>query len=198
MLTSNTPVVLVVEDDPPVRGLLSDVLADEGYQVVAVHDGQAALKVIESLRVDLVTLDLDLPGLSGSELLEVLRKRKAKLPPVVVVTSTKPIQRHIKQMAQSVITKPFDIDELLFAVLDLLPGRMPRAEAKVHQMAAREAAEELSTTSPNGPAARGDASLARAAGETVEATPEPGRPRSPRRSQADHDGADNGQPPTAR
>ena len=68
MPTSDTPVVLVVEDDPPVRELLNEVLEDEGYSVVAVHDGATALQVIDSLRVDLITLDLDLPGLSGSEL----------------------------------------------------------------------------------------------------------------------------------
>ena len=137
MPTSETPVVLVVEDDPPVRGLLSDVLEGEGYEVVAVHDGSTALQVIASLQVDLITLDLDLPGLSGSDLLEVLRRRKAKIPPVIVVTSTKPVLRRTRQMAQLVINKPFDVDELLQGVLDLLPRRLPRAEAKLREMVTR-------------------------------------------------------------
>lgn len=139
MPTIETPVVLVVEDDPPVRGLLSDVLEGEGYEVVAVHDGSTALQVIASLQVDLITLDLDLPGLSGSDLLDVLRRRKVKVPPVIVVTSTKPVQRRVQQMAQRVINKPFDVDELLQGVLDLLPRRLPRAEAKLHEIMAREA-----------------------------------------------------------
>jgi len=122
-MTINNPVVLVVEDDPPVRELLDDVLKDEGYAVVAVHDGTAALRVIDSLRVDLITLDLDLPGLTGSELLHMLRVRKVKIPPVVVITGQAPVRRQIKQMAQAVITKPFDVDELIQVVLQLLPER---------------------------------------------------------------------------
>lgn len=138
MPTINTPVVLVVEDDPPVRGLLSDVLEGEGYEVIAVHDGSTALQVLASLQVDLITLDLDLPGLSGSELLDVLRRRKVKTPPVIVVTSTKPVQLHVREMAQLVINKPFDVDELLQGVLDLLPRRFLGAEPKLHETGARE------------------------------------------------------------
>src|ERR671917_2189641 len=102
MAATDKPVVLVVEDDPPVRELLDDVLHDEGYEVVAVHDGAIALQVIESLKVDLITLDLDLPGLTGSELLSLLQKRKIKIPPVVVVTGKIPVTHQIKQMAQAI------------------------------------------------------------------------------------------------
>lgn len=138
MTTTNNPVVLVVEDDPPVRQLLDDVLHDEGYDVVGAHDGQTALRIIESVQVDLITLDLDLPGLTGSELLEVLRKRKVKLPPVIVVTAHAPVKRQIKQLAQAIIHKPFDIDELLSAVLRLLPQHSSAAEAKVRKLVERE------------------------------------------------------------
>ncbi len=72
---TNNPVVLVVEDDPPVRGLLGDVLREVGYEVVGVHDVRAALQFIRTIHVDLVTLDLDLPGLPGSELLRMLQER---------------------------------------------------------------------------------------------------------------------------
>jgi DNA-binding response OmpR family regulator len=114
-----------------VRELLDDVLHDEGYEVVAVHDGAIALQVIESLKVDLITLDLDLPGLTGSELLNLLQKRKIQIPPVVVVTGKIPVKRQVKQMAQAVIMKPFDIDELVQVVLDLLPRDMTKARARL-------------------------------------------------------------------
>lgn len=133
MTQGNTPVVLVVEDDPPVRDLLDDVLREEGYSVVTAHNGNVALQTLASLQVDLVTLDLDLPGLSGSELLEVLRNREIKIPPVIVITGEKPVGRQVKQVAQAVITKPFDIDDLIAAALRLLPGDLPRAEAKLRQ-----------------------------------------------------------------
>lgn len=133
MAATDKPVVLIVEDDPPVRELLDDVLHDEGYEVVAVHDGTAALQVIESLKVDLITLDLDLPGLTGSDLLNLLRKRKLKIPPVIVVTGKIPVTHQIKQMAQAVIMKPFDIDELIEAVLQLLPRDMTKARERLKQ-----------------------------------------------------------------
>ena len=133
MATTQKPVVLVIEDDPPVRELLDDVLHDEGYEVVAVHDGSVALQVIESLKVDLITLDLDLPGLTGSDLLSILQKRKVAIPPVVVITAKSPVKRQIKQMAQAVITKPFDIDDLIKVVLDLLPRDLSRARQRLMQ-----------------------------------------------------------------
>lgn len=133
MAATDKPVVLVIEDDPPVRELLDDVLHDEGYEVVAVHDGTMALQVIESLKVDLITLDLDLPGLTGSDLLNLLHKRKLKMPPVVVVTGKIPVARQVKQMAQSIMMKPFDIDELIEVVLQLLPRDMSKARERYRQ-----------------------------------------------------------------
>lgn len=131
MERTDNPVVLVVEDDPPVRELLQDVLQDEGYDVVAAHDGAMALQVLSSLKVDLITLDLDMPGLSGSELVLLLRKRKIAMPPIVVVTGQIPVKRAVKQMAQAVVTKPFDVDELISAVLKLLPGTLPLATERL-------------------------------------------------------------------
>lgn len=128
MTPSDTPVVLVVEDDPPVREFLDEVLDEEGYEVIVAHDGTMALRIIESLKVDLITLDLDLPGLTGSELLQVLRKRKAAIPPVVVITGQIPVRKQTRQMAQAVITKPFDVDDLIAAVLSLLPRSRMAAE----------------------------------------------------------------------
>lgn len=129
-MTIDTPVVLIVEDDPPVRALLADVLEDEGYEVVAVHDGATALQVIESLKVDLITVDLELPGISGMDMLDILRKRNVHRPPVIMVTSTKPVRRQIRQMAHAVITKPFDVDEFLQAVLEALPPQLSKAVPK--------------------------------------------------------------------
>ncbi len=122
-MNTDTPVVLVVEDDPPVRELLSDVLQEEAYQVVTVHDGVMALTVLESLKVDLIMLDLDLPGLNGSDFLNILRQRRVSVPPVIVITSYVPVKRSLQKMIQEVIAKPFDVDDLIGAALRLLPSR---------------------------------------------------------------------------
>ncbi len=123
MIKTDNPVVLVVEDDPPVRKLLDEVLQEEGYEVVAVHDGSAALVVLESLKIDIIILDLDLPGLTGSDFLDVLRQRNVNVPPVVVVTSYIPVKRHLQRMVQAVLPKPFDVDDFLAIVLQLVPHR---------------------------------------------------------------------------
>lgn len=129
----NNPIVLIVEDDPSVRELLEDVLRDEGYQVAIAHDGITALQVLTSLKVDLISLDLDLPGLSGSELLQVLRARNIATPPVIVVTSHTPVERALKEIADAVLGKPFDVDDLLAEVIRLLPRELPSATARLKE-----------------------------------------------------------------
>lgn len=131
MAQTDNPVVLVVEDDPPVRELIDEVLREEGYDVVAAHDGASALRVLESLRVDVITLDLDLPGLTGSDFLRILQRRRIQIPPVIVVTSHTPVGRQIRKMAQSVVSKPFDIDDLLSAIVELLPHPRTRRQRQV-------------------------------------------------------------------
>ena len=122
MERTNNPVVLVIEDDPDVRELLKDVLDELDYQVVAVHDVRAALQLVRSLRVDLVTLDLDLPGLHGKEFLRAIRERMHALPPVIIITSDTPVSRELRATVQAVVDKPFDVDDLIATIRGLLPA----------------------------------------------------------------------------
>jgi DNA-binding response OmpR family regulator len=118
---TNNPVVLVVEDDPPVRELLDDVLHEIGYEVVGVHDVRAALQLVRTIHVDLITLDLDLPGLHGSELLRVLQARARRMPPVIIITSDTPVSHELRDQVQAVVAKPFDVDDLIATIRSLLP-----------------------------------------------------------------------------
>lgn len=122
MARSDNPVVLVVEDDPAVRELLDDVLDEIDYEVIPASDGVAALKVMQSLRIDLITLDLDLPGLSGGEFLNVIQAREMMLPPVVLITSDAPVSRELHTKVQAVLHKPFDVDELIDIIRRILPA----------------------------------------------------------------------------
>lgn len=117
---TDNPVVLVVEDDPSVRELLADVLDEVDYEVVAVPDGPAALRTMQVLRIDLITLDLDLPGLTGSELLRIIHERPQPVPPVIVITSSAPLSRELQSKVQGVMTKPFDVDDLISMIRKLL------------------------------------------------------------------------------
>ena len=121
MARTDNPIVLVIEDDPPVRELLLDVLDEIDYEVVAAPDGAAALQIMRSLHVDLITLDLDLPGLTGSELLRVIHERTSQAPPIIIISSGAPISRELQAQVQAVVNKPFDVDDLIATIRELLP-----------------------------------------------------------------------------
>ncbi len=127
---TNNPVVLVVEDDPPVRELLRDVLNEDDYEIVAVADGAAALQVLGTLHVDVITLDLDLPGLTGSEFLPLLHSRTTQVPPVIIISSTAPVSRELQAQAAVVLTKPFDIDDLIAKIRTLVAENTTNARNK--------------------------------------------------------------------
>ena len=115
-------VILVVEDDPLARDLLVAVLTDEGYDVMAAENGEQALTAISTIWPALITLDLDLPGITGDHILAEMRRRDdTRELPVVIVSAKHPVPRDIRQMAQAVVPKPFDIDELLTVIRGFVP-----------------------------------------------------------------------------
>jgi DNA-binding response OmpR family regulator len=115
-------IILVVEDDPLVRELLQTVLTEEGYQVIAASNGEEALTAITTIYPSLMTLDLDLPGISGELILKELRQRDDTHElPVVIVSAKHPIPQEIRKLAQATVPKPFDIDKLLTVIRDIIP-----------------------------------------------------------------------------
>jgi DNA-binding response OmpR family regulator len=115
-------VVLVVEDDANIRDLLTDVLTDEGYDVVAAANGGEALGALSTLWPDLVTLDLNLPDLTGEWVLTKLREQAdARKPPVVVITAKLAIAPEVRNLAEAIVPKPFQLDELLDIIHSFVP-----------------------------------------------------------------------------
>ena len=107
--------ILVVDDDADVRSLLSDLCADEGYQVSTAKTGQEALASVESKRPDLVMMDVQLPDQDGLAVLKQLRQKHPELE-VIVMTAFGGSSVAIKAMEQGAydyVTKPFEIDDLL-------------------------------------------------------------------------------------
>src|SRR5262249_36757374 len=105
--------VMVVDDEPGVRESLRMVLKDQ-YESVAVASGPEALEVVASTPVDVVLLDIVMPGMDGMQVLEELRTRLPQLP-VVMLTATKTVKTAVGAMklgAFDYVTKPFDVDEL--------------------------------------------------------------------------------------
>ncbi|GAP37194.1 response regulator [Piscinibacter sakaiensis] len=108
------PHVLVVDDDPAVRDLLQDYLAGHEMRVTAVASGRAMLEAFEREAIDLVLLDLRLPGEDGLQLARTLRER-ARVPIVLLTGRTEEADRvmGLELGADDYVTKPFSPRELL-------------------------------------------------------------------------------------
>jgi len=108
------PVILVVDDDPGVRESFRLILEDH-YDVVDVPDGPSALDVIRASPMDLVLLDIRLPGMDGIEVLERIKTIDERVE-VILVTAVKTVRTAVAAMklgAFDYLTKPFEEDELL-------------------------------------------------------------------------------------
>ena len=117
--------VLVVEDDPSVRGLLQTLLAAEGYEVATASDGLAGLVKATSSPPSLVLLDLMMPDLGGVRVLEEMRDDPDLADiPVIVVTGKVDAVPGMRALLgeENVFLKPFAVGELLARVGDVTGG----------------------------------------------------------------------------
>jgi CheY-like chemotaxis protein len=122
------PLVLVVEDDPDIRELVVAALEALGCEVRAARDGDAALAAVSRAeRLDLVLLDLMLPGAAGEEVLAAVRGREALRDARVVVMSAA-WERARALPADGVLRKPFGLAALERVVA--AAGRRPTAPAR--------------------------------------------------------------------
>jgi DNA-binding response OmpR family regulator len=118
--------VLVVEDDPSVRGLLHTLLTGEGYEVMTASDGLAGLVKASTAKPDLMLLDLMMPDLGGVRVLEELRSDPALADvPVIVVTGKLEAVPSLRGLLgeDNVFVKPFGVAELLERVAAVTGAR---------------------------------------------------------------------------
>ena len=112
--------VLVVDDDTALAEMLGIVLRGEGFEPFFCADGAEALDAFRSSRPDLVLLDLQLPDMSGEQVLAALRASAATRDiPVIVITADIDPAVHYRILASGArgfLVKPYDITELLRAV----------------------------------------------------------------------------------
>src|SRR5919198_4268015 len=119
--------VLVVDDDPRILSMMRRVLQLDGYEVVLAPNGDAALDAIRRDGVDLVILDLMLPGRDGFEVCRTMRQESGV--PILMLTARDEAADKVTGLdcgADDYVVKPFNPDELLARVRALLRRVQPR------------------------------------------------------------------------
>lgn len=117
--------VVCIEDDPKTIDLVKLILKKEGYEVTGVGNGREGLAVIESVKPDVVLLDLMMPDMDGWEVFQSMRANESmKHIPVIVLTAKaqsidKVLGLHIAKV-NDYITKPFSPSELIQSVRKVL------------------------------------------------------------------------------
>ncbi|WP_139084584.1 response regulator transcription factor [Bacillus sp. FJAT-27264] len=115
-------VILIADDDGNIRKLMSLFLRKEGFEIKEANDGAKALSIVENSRVDLVILDIMMPGLDGWDLCREIRRWDANLP-LLMVTAKSESAHKVKGFqlgTDDYLSKPFDPLELVMRVKALL------------------------------------------------------------------------------
>ncbi len=110
--------ILIVDDEAPMRKNVCDLLSDKGYALSETGNGEEALQKIKTELVDLVLLDINLPGIDGLTALSKIKKYTPDLP-VIIFTAYGTSERAIEAMksgAYDYIEKPFELDEFLLII----------------------------------------------------------------------------------
>lgn len=125
--------ILVVEDDRGARRLTEDILLDAGYEPITASNGLEALDVMERKHIDLMILDVMMPGMDGFELLRQLRSSGYDLPVLMLTAKqTLPdIKQGLRLGADDYMTKPADEEEMLLRIGALLRRAQAITERKL-------------------------------------------------------------------
>ena len=121
------PQILVVEDDEAIRGLVSEVLRDDGYDVGEAANGVEALQYVGGHKPDLIVLDLMMPVMDGWTFVEECRREKGcREVPIVVTSASHDLPRTADKLraygVRTCLAKPFDVDGLLALVERYAPS----------------------------------------------------------------------------
>lgn len=129
-MTDSKPSILVIEDEPKLRRLLELQLADEGFRARAVESAEAGLQIAAKEPFDLVLSDFKLPGMSGIEFLQSLKRVNAEIP-VIIMTAYGTVEAAVEAMkagASDYLLKPFSLAELVLVLRKELATRELRNE----------------------------------------------------------------------
>lgn len=115
--------ILVVDDEPDMRHLMSEVLANSGYMVEVADSGTRAWKALHLKRFDLIVTDQEMPGMTGTQLVSKLRLAGFQMP-VILASGSPPLDLAGRTSCAAQVTllpKPFTLGELIKLVKELAP-----------------------------------------------------------------------------
>jgi CheY-like chemotaxis protein len=115
--------ILVVDDNPDSREMLSFILTGKGFSVITAEDGLEALEVVKEVQPDLILTDIHMPNIDGIELTKQLREQfKSTSLPIVILTAfgSEMISKAIEAGADGAVQKPLHLDSLLTLVKQIL------------------------------------------------------------------------------
>jgi CheY-like chemotaxis protein len=121
------PQILVVEDDAAIRGLVTEVLRDDGYAVSEAANGAEALAHVGESKPDLIVLDLMMPVMDGWTFVEECRRwERCAQVPIVVTSASHDLPRTAEKLrsfgVRTCLAKPFDVEGLLALVERYVPS----------------------------------------------------------------------------
>lgn len=117
--------VLVVEDEPVVRGVIIEMLQDQGYRTLQAVDGPSGLRILRlKTRIDLLVTDVGLPGMNGRQLADQARETRPDLKILFITgyAENAAIAKGFLQPGMEMITKPFDLDNLSQRIREMVSG----------------------------------------------------------------------------
>jgi len=112
--------ILIVDDDPSIRYMISRVLTDEGYEALSAANGREGLKVVTAGEIDLVLLDWKMPDMNGQETLKELAVLRPGLPVIMITAYPQQQCEGGLTGASALLQKPLDFPMLLEAIKKLL------------------------------------------------------------------------------
>lgn len=110
--------VLVVDDEEDLRRLLSDIVTKAGYEVMSASDGEEAIGLVKQSRYDVALLDIQMPNMSGIEVLRYLQKN-SKNTKSIILTGYADLKHAMEARefgAQDFISKPYKLEDVLATI----------------------------------------------------------------------------------
>ena len=112
--------ILVVDDEEPIRMLIQEELIDEGYNVLTANNARDALKMVQEEALDLVILDIRMPGMDGLEALPRILGLKEGLPVILHTAYATYQESFMSWAADAYVVKSMDLTELKDKIKELL------------------------------------------------------------------------------